>query len=413
MQPPSPEDRSPEGRSPEERRLLREAVRRFVRRELWLWEKRIDPNAFALPPEVAAGLRPKVAAMGLSLLREPEALGGPPIDGVTRALVLEDMAQHRAGVLAPGYGLFGPQAPPALYACTAGQRQRFLLPLLRGGRRCFVGLHDPWLGAPTESDDGGGLRIRARRTSGGWLLDGTKLFVADAGRDGEAAADFGVVHARAEDESGLPLGAACFIVETERAGFQRWRPYPTLATGRDTQELNLSNLRLPSENRLGDGPVLAPDAHARHDACLAAQLTGVGRAARSMLRERARAGDSESTRWALADADVNLRARRRPRPRRRRRRGGRRGGRRGPARGAANGRAGRRRDDRRDRARGAQRRPAAGALVPGTASAARVGRRPGPAARDERAPHPGGLLPMTIRPRPSDAGLAAATAMRP
>ena len=309
MQPPTPEDRAPEGQSPEERRLLREAVRRFVRRELWLWEKRIDPNAFALPPEVAAGLRPKVAAMGLSLLREPEVLGGPPIDGVTRALVLEDLAQHRAGVLAPGYGLFGPQAPPALYACTAGQRQRFLLPLLRGERRCFVGLHDPWLGDPTGSDAGGGLRIRARRTSSGWLLDGTKLFVADAVRDGEAGvADFGVVYARAEDESGLPLGAACFIVETERAGFQRWRPYPTLATGRDTQELNLSNLRLPSENRLGDGPVIAPDAHARHDACLAAQLAGVGRAARSMLRERARAGDSESTRWALADADASLRA---------------------------------------------------------------------------------------------------------
>ena len=298
----------PNDRSPEERRLLREAVRRFVRRELWLWEKRIDPNTFALPPEVAAGLRPKVAAMGLSLLREPEALGGPPIDSVTRALVLEDLAQHRAGVLALGYGLFGPQAPPALYACTPDQRRRFLLPLLRGERRCFVGLHDPWLGAPTGSDAGGGLRIRARRTPGGWLLDGTKLFVADAGRDGEAAADFGVVSARAEDESGQPLGAACFIVETERAGFQRWRPYPTLATGRDTQELNLSNLRLPSENRLGDGRVSAPDAHARHDACLAAQLTGVGRGARSMLRERARADAAESTRWALADADVHLRA---------------------------------------------------------------------------------------------------------
>ncbi len=309
MQPPVPVDRAPEGQSPEERRLLREAVRRFVRRELWLWEKRIDPNAFALPPEVAADLRPKVAAMGLSLLREPEVVGGPPIDGVTRALVLEDLAQHRAGVLAPGYGLFGPQAPPALYACRAEQQQRFLLPLLRGERRCFVGLHDPWLNDPTGSDAGGGLRIRARRTSSGWLLDGTKLFVADAGRDDEAGvADFGVVYARAEDESGQPLGAACFIVETERAGFQRWRPYPTLATGRDTQELNLSNLRLPSENRLGDGPVLAPDAHVRHDACLAAQLTGVGRGARSMLRERARAGDSESTRWALADADVSLRA---------------------------------------------------------------------------------------------------------
>ncbi len=298
----------PKERSPEERRLLRDGVRRFVRRELWLWEKRIDANAVTLPPEVAADLRAKAAAMGLALLREPEALGGPPIDGATRALLLEEIAQHRAGVLTPGYGLFGPSVPPALYAATAGQRERFLTPLLRGERRCFIGLHDPWLGDPGGGAPGG-LRIRARRTREGWLLDGTKLFVAGAGRDGDAcAADFGVVHARGEDEAGRPLGVVCLLVETDRPGFQRWRPYPTLAAGRDTQELNLSNLRLPPESRIGEGSVLAPAAYARHDAFLAAQLTGVGRAAQAMLRERVRGGGSETARRALAGADAALRA---------------------------------------------------------------------------------------------------------
>jgi alkylation response protein AidB-like acyl-CoA dehydrogenase len=284
-------------------------VRRFVRRELWLWEKRIDANAFALPPEVAADLRPKAAAMGLAPLREPASLGGPSVDGATRALVLEEIAQHRAGVLAPGYGLFGPQVPPSLYAAAPGQRERFLLPLLRGERRCFIGLHDPWLGDPAGAGATAGLRIRARRTPDGWLLDGTKLFVAGAGREGDpGAADFGVVHARAEDEAGRPLGAACFLVETDHPGFQRWRPYPTMAAGRDTQELNLSNLRLPPESRIGEGPLLAPTAHARHDAYLAAQLTGVGRAACSMLRERARGDASDAARRALADADAALHA---------------------------------------------------------------------------------------------------------
>ena len=70
MAEPATEPASPDDRLSEERRLLRDAVRRFVRRELWLWEKRIDANAFALPPEVAADLRPKAAAMGLALLRK-------------------------------------------------------------------------------------------------------------------------------------------------------------------------------------------------------------------------------------------------------------------------------------------------------------------------------------------------------
>ena len=291
--------------SPEERRLLRDTLRRFVRRELWQQEKRLDSNAFGLPADVSAALSAKVQAMGLALLREPEALGGPPIDGATRALLIEELSQHRAGVLAPGYGLFGPEVPPALYGATPEQQQRFLLPLLRGELRCFSDLHDPWADAAQD-----GIRIRARCTAEGWMLDGTKLFVAGAGPNA-GGADFGVVHARAESETGEPLGAVRLLVETTRVGFQRWRPYPTLALGRDTQELNLSNLRLPAENQLPWNDQAAA-AHTRHDTFLAAQLAGVGRAALAIMRARLRStpigGSAEPHRWALADCDVALSA---------------------------------------------------------------------------------------------------------
>ncbi|PZC48448.1 MAG: acyl-CoA dehydrogenase [Chloroflexi bacterium] len=291
--------------SPEERRLLRDTLHRFVRRELWQQEKRLESNAFALPADVSATLSAKVESMGLALLREPEALGGPPLDGATRALLIEELSQHRAGVLAPGYGLFGPEVPPALYGATPEQQQRFLLPLLRGQRRCFTALHEPWADAAQD-----GIRIRARRTAEGWMLDGTKLFVAGAGPNA-GGADFGVVHARAESETGEPLGAVRLLVETTRVGFQRWRPYPTLAVGRDTQELNLSNLRLPAENQLASNDA-ATAAHTRHDIFVAAQLAGVGRAALAIMRARLRSapigGSAEADRWALADCDVALSA---------------------------------------------------------------------------------------------------------
>lgn len=291
----------------EQRRLLRQAVRRFVREEIWLWEKRMDPNATALAAELAAALGGLVAAMELSRLREPPALGGPALDGATRALLVEEMAQHRAGVLAPGYGLFGPETPTPLYASSAEQREQFLLPLLRGETRCFAGLHDPVRGGPPGSTPAG-VRIRARRTRDGWMLDGTKLFVA-----GADAADFGVVFARTEEADGRRRGVSCFLLEAGRPGVQRWRPYPTIAVGRDTQELNLSTVRIPAGHLLGavgQGLSLAPREKQRHYVDSAAQLTGVAEAAQSIARRfgdgGAEAGSPESVRWALADQETAL-----------------------------------------------------------------------------------------------------------
>ena len=300
------------GISGAEEAMLADTVRRFVRREIWLWEKRIDANAFALPAEVAVDLGSKVAAMGLSLVREAEALGGPgpdgpALDGRARALVVEEMSQHRAGALSPGYGLFGPAVPPALYAANAEQAARFLLPLLQGERVCFVGLDDPWRAAPAGVRGAPGVRIRARQTASGWMLDGTKLFVAGAGAV-DAGEGFGVVYARTESTAGEGLGVSCFVVETDRPGFQRWRPYPTLAVGRDTQELNLSNLRLPAENLLGgvgEGLGLARGARARRDVFVAAGVVGGGAGGAGDSAERARGGEAgESRRWAVADGQA-------------------------------------------------------------------------------------------------------------
>ena len=157
-------------------RMIAETVRRFVRRELWLWEKRIDANASMLPPEVMADLRPTVVRMELDRLEAPERFGGPRLDLVTRLVVAEEMSQHRAGVLAPGYGLFGVEVPPQLYASTAAQQAQFLEPLLDGASRCFVALDAP-LGPDAPID---GVRARARWMGSEWMLDGTKIFVAGA-----------------------------------------------------------------------------------------------------------------------------------------------------------------------------------------------------------------------------------------
>ncbi|MYE06452.1 MAG: acyl-CoA dehydrogenase [Chloroflexi bacterium] len=297
----------------EELDLIVSAVRRFVRHEIWLQEKRVEPNAPGLPTDVHQQLLTRAGELGIDHLMAPSGSGvGPEVDlpDSDRLRIAEELSQHRAGVLNAAYGLFDPDPPAQLYGATAEQRERFLAPLLRRETTCFRGLEDPDLSVlPVD-----GVRIRAQRHPQGWMLDGTKLFVSDA-----SDAAFGIVYANSEEVPGERHGISAIVVETDRVGFQHWRPWPTIAVGRDTMELNLSAVKVPEVNLLGEvgeGPAFANDLVLRRRLFTAAHLTGVASAAQDMCRgvvwtrrERgAPLAQGERARLALADNEVSVTA---------------------------------------------------------------------------------------------------------
>ncbi|MCY3569126.1 MAG: acyl-CoA/acyl-ACP dehydrogenase [Chloroflexi bacterium] len=285
------------------------AVRRFVRNEIWLQERRIDANAAHLPDDVFDTLLMRAGELGIDHLMAPRGASvGPQIDlpDADRLRIAEELSQHRAGALNPAYGLFDPDPPAQLYAGSDEQRERFLEPLLRREASCFRGVEDPDLAfLPTDA-----VRIRAQKHPLGWMLDGTKLFVSDA-----ANADFGIVYCNTEATPGERSGVSALVVESDRVGFQRWRSWPTLATGRDTMELNLSAVKLPESNALGEinaGPSFANDLVLRRRLFTAAHLTGIASAAQDMCRgvvwsrreHGAPLAQGERARLALADNEI-------------------------------------------------------------------------------------------------------------
>lgn len=297
----------------EELDLIVNAVRRFVRREIWLEEKRIDSNAPELPVDIHAKLLTRAAELDIAPLMAPRGwVDGPQIDlpDSDRLRIAEELSQHRAGVLNPAYGLFDPDPPAQLYAATPDQQERFLLPLMRRETTCFRGLEDPDLSTlPVD-----GVRIRAQRHPNGWMLDGTKLFVADA-----SDAAFGIVYANTEEVPGQRNGVSAIVVETDRVGFQHWRHWPTIAVGRDTMELNLSAVKVPESNLLGEpgnGPAFANDLVLRRRLFTTAHLTGVASAAQDMCRgvvwsrreHGAPLAQGERARLALADNEIAVAA---------------------------------------------------------------------------------------------------------
>ncbi len=225
-----------------EQKLILETVRRFVREEIVPLETDLDPDASELPPRHRERLVTMTKELGFYGLDIPEEYGGPGIDLTTRTLMAFEMAQHRAGLYAPCYGVFGGAGLAQLYEADDGQKERYLYPVLRGEKRGFFALTEPSGG----SDPARAIRTTAVRDGDDWILDGEKTFISGADK-----ADFGIVFARTDPELGRK-GITCFLVDTDMPGFRVRRIVHTLRSTHYAAELEFNRVRVPGRNVLGE-----------------------------------------------------------------------------------------------------------------------------------------------------------------
>ena len=259
----------------EQQQLIVDQIRRFVREEIVPLEDTLDPDASELPPEEFERLRSMVREMGFYGLDIPAEYGGPGIDLVTRTLIAIEMAQHRAGLYVPCYGVFGAMGLAQLYEATEDQKERYLRPVLRGEKRGFFGLSEPSGG----SDPARAIQTRAIQDGDDWVINGSKLYISGADK-----ADFGLVFARTNPDQGRN-GVTCFIVDTDMPGFHVRRIVHTLRSSHYATELGFEDLRVPNRNVLGEvnrGFAIANDRLSRQRIPYAAACIGVAVKAQEM-----------------------------------------------------------------------------------------------------------------------------------
>ena len=225
----------------EEQRLLVEQVRRFVAEEIVPLEAHLDPDASELEPADRERLVEKVRGMGLFGLDIPEEYGGPGIDLVTRTLLAIEMGQHRAGLYAPCYGVFGQMGLAQLYEADEEQKERYLFPVLRGEKRGCFALTEPSGG----SDPARAIQTRAIQDGNHWVINGAKMWISGADR-----ADFALVFARTDPNKGRN-GVTCFLVDTDTPGFHVRRVVHTLRSTHYATELQFEDMRVPATAILG------------------------------------------------------------------------------------------------------------------------------------------------------------------
>ncbi len=291
----------------QEQEMIIGLVRRFVREEILPLELKLDPDADALDAADRDRLIRKTKEMGLYGLDIPPEYGGPDIDLVTRTLIAVEMSQHRAGLYAPCYGVFGGAGLAQLFEATEEQKDKYLYPTLRGEKRGFFGLSEPSGG----SDPARAIQTKAVRDGDNWIINGSKLWISGADR-----ADFGLVFARTDSSKGRN-GVTCFIVDTDTPGFHVRRIVHTLRSAHYATELQFENMVVPERNILGElnkGFAIANDRLTRQRIPYAAGCIGVAIKAQEMALEYvpqretfgAPLSSRQAIQWMLVDNDIDI-----------------------------------------------------------------------------------------------------------
>ena len=186
----------------------------------------------------------EMGALGLLGMLVPEQWGGIGMSTVGFVAAMEQIGQADQSVAAAWQAHVTIGSLPLLLFGSDDQRERWLRPLAEGRALGAFGLTEPDAGS-----DARGIRTRAERRDGGWLINGRKTFISNAGTD----MSFGVTLLARTDPVDGRDGFASLVVEKDTPGFTMgpkmrgigWR-------GLDTRELYLDDVWVPDEHLLGD-----------------------------------------------------------------------------------------------------------------------------------------------------------------
>ena len=290
--------------------MVIDTIRKFIDTEIIPLEMEQDPDAIELPPEQVAALQEKTRAMGMYEPGVPEEFGGGGLDFVSYTVVMEEMSKHRQGLYNPGCGAFGYGVNPILYAGTEDQKERYILPTVRGEKRgCFAITE-----ASGGSDPARAIRTRGKKTNDGWIINGSKSWITHARQS-----DYVTVFVRTDDSPAGTRGEiSCFIVDTGTEGYTIGNEIPVIRPDAP-YELYFDDCFVPDSQVLGQrgqGFELLKTLLTSNRIPYSAQCIGLAQKAMEMSIEYARIRETfgkplaerQAIQWMLADAALEIHA---------------------------------------------------------------------------------------------------------
>ncbi|KRS13196.1 acyl-CoA dehydrogenase [Roseovarius atlanticus] len=224
----------------DEQEMIVSTVRSFVEKEIYPHEELVERTG-EVPDEVAQEIKRKCMDLGFYACNFPEEVGGAGLGHVDFALVERELGR---GSMALTHFFGRPQN--ILMACEGEQRERYLLPAVRGERMDALAMTEPDAGSDVR-----GMKCFAKRDGGDWVVNGTKHFISGADH-----ADFIIVFiATGEDDTpkGPKKRITAFLVDRGTPGFTIREGYKSVShRGYKNMVLEFDDCRLPDAQVLGE-----------------------------------------------------------------------------------------------------------------------------------------------------------------
>ncbi|MEN3311291.1 MAG: short-chain 2-methylacyl-CoA dehydrogenase, partial [Actinomycetota bacterium] len=218
----------------QEHELVRSTVREFAQQRVAPAAEELDRES-RFPYELVGEL----AELGLMGMTIPEEYGGAGADTVSYAIAVEELARVDSSVaitLAAHHSL---GTLPIFYFGDEDQKRRWLPELASGKKLAAFGLTEPGAGS-----DAGATRTHAELRDGEWVVNGSKIFITNAGTDITACVTITARTGEGEISN--------VIVPNGTPGYEISKPMKKLGwRASDTRELSFKDVAVPEENLLG------------------------------------------------------------------------------------------------------------------------------------------------------------------
>ena len=224
----------------DEQEMIVSTVRSFVEKEIYPHEAEVERTG-CVPHELGQEIKQKCIDLGFYACNFPEKVGGAGLSHVDFTLVERELGR---GSMALTHFFGRPQN--ILMASNEEQRERYLLPAVRGERMDALAMTEPDAGSDVR-----GMKCQAKRDGGDWVINGSKHFIS-----GAEHADFFIVFiATGVDETprGPKKRITTFLVDRGTPGFEVRDGYNSVShKGYKNCILSFDDCRLPDAQVLGE-----------------------------------------------------------------------------------------------------------------------------------------------------------------
>jgi len=221
----------------EENRIFRTAIQDFAQKEIApLVEEAEETHTFPVQ------LFKKLGEQGFLCPRYPVELGGGGGDKITECVMVEELNRVNPGIAAAVMAQSGLATQPIYRFGSEEQKEKFLIPAVKGEKIGAFGLTEPNVGSDAAS-----IQTRAVRDGDSYVINGTKMFITNG-----PICDY-VIVAAYTDPTKRGVGINLFIVEKGTPGFVVSRKLDKVGNrSAETGELVFEDCAVPAENMIGE-----------------------------------------------------------------------------------------------------------------------------------------------------------------